>query len=197
MAAYLNFSKNLNRTEEPRPSTQSHVSNMDPRSSVSEETTVDLECLQDYITDLQRKAKALEELERQREPSTFHILYRIRRKDTITVYFDRPQWAIGETNSRMLKSNLQLSNLSSYIANNPDIAFIVYQDFDSHANPIDNDSDIVPPVRHAQESVLPVLKDLRTAVASLLESNREFSDYVQIFRRTMELPAPYLFVYHS
>ncbi|KAI4134159.1 MAG: hypothetical protein LQ347_001757 [Umbilicaria vellea] len=198
LAAFLNLPKNLNNTGEPWPSVQTHVSNMDPRSSgISGEPTVDLQGLQDYITDLQRKAKALEELERQREPSISLILYRIHRKGTITVYFDRPQWAIGEKNSRILRSNLPLSDLPYYIARHPEIAFIIYQDYDSDPGLIEHDSGIVPPVGHTQESVLPVSKDLTTAITSLLESKREFSEYVCLFKATSELPAPYLFLYHS
>lgn len=166
----------------------------------------DLESLQEYILDLQRKAKCLEDLERQREPSRLQIIYRILQDQKTTLYFDHPEWTTGQGRSRKLSSTLPVSNLSSYLVKHRDLAFIVYRDFDVSdmatnrpldAHIEDENNDVVPPIRHSGEEIVPVSKDLHLALTKLLESMPEFTDILRYFIQNTALPAPYLFIYHS
>ena len=99
-----------------------------------------------------------------------------------------------------------MSNFSSFLEKHKDIAFIVYRDYDSenirmqeikNSRAIVKDDDFLPPVTHVNESIFAVSHDLYAAVTSVLESRTGFTDLLASFKDTSELPAPYLFMYHS
>jgi hypothetical protein len=161
--------------------------------------------LREYILNLQKKAKAFDDLQMLREPRRHEVLYRLRHGKEVSIYFDRPVWVVGEK-KRMLRSNLPLANLSSYLEKHHDLAFIVYKDFDvnepeaanSRTTSSENsDNDIILEVPSTHESILPVSQDLRRAVTTLLHSRPEFSDLLSWYQDKSLLPAPYLAIYHS
>ncbi|CAG8975768.1 hypothetical protein HYALB_00009288 [Hymenoscyphus albidus] len=90
-------------------------------SAIPGESVTNLESLQDYIAGLQLKAKALEELERSREPSSYQVLYRLlfrvpEGQDPNSpppppppqTFFDPPQWAPTQTKDGGPKASKQL-----------------------------------------------------------------------------------------
>jgi hypothetical protein len=180
-------------------------------STDSEEGTIsgaplsEVRDLQDYILNLQKKAKAFDDLQMLREPRRHEVLYRLRHGKDVSIYFDRPVWVIGEK-KRMLRSNLPLANLSSYLEKHHDLAFIVYKDFDVNELEVaksrttsseNSDNDIILEVPNTYESISPVSQDLHGAVAALLHSRPEFSDLLSWYQDKSLLPAPYLAIYHS
>ncbi|CAG8959782.1 hypothetical protein HYFRA_00001689 [Hymenoscyphus fraxineus] len=191
------------------PSSSAKVTSTIPRESVT-----NLESLQDYIAGLQLKAKALEELERSREPSNYQVLYRLlfrppedqdpnappQPPQPAQVFFDAPQWAPAQTKdggpkaSKQLRSSLPLYNVPSYMSKHPEISFLVYRDF--LQTDIEDGNDL-PPIIHEQEFLSAYSIDLIAAITSLLKSRAEYSSFLPAFVRTHQVAAPYLFIYHS
>jgi ATPase family associated with various cellular activities (AAA) len=162
--------------------------------------------LQNYILDLEKKAKAFDDLRELREPRRHQVLYRIHRGNHIsTTYFDHPTWVVGQK-SQMLQSSLPLANLSSYLEKHCDLAFIVYKDFDATKLEAEkskamsdesSDIDIVMEVRNTHESIFPVSRDLCATVTALLGSRPEFSELLSWYQDQSLLSGPYLAIYHS
>jgi hypothetical protein len=161
--------------------------------------------LQSYIIDLQKKAKAFDDLQALREPRRYEILYRIQRGSDVSVYFDCPTWVQGQK-KRMLRSTLPLANLSSYLEKHCDLAFVVYKDFDiteleaakgKTMSDESNENDIISEVSNTNESILPVSRDLCAAITALLRSRSEFSQLLGWYESMSLLPGPYLAIYHS
>jgi hypothetical protein len=181
-----------------QPSTSPHIDVS--ALGIPEESATSLESLQAYILDLQRKAKALEEKNLSQEPSRYQTVHRISQGKSSLMYFDRPQWIIGENNTKALRSNLPLSSISSYLDKHPELAFIVYRNYDSvmkEAKPSDDEDDIMPEVKHASETLEPTTKDLTNAISAFLEWKKDCSDVSDNFEDSRELTAPYLIIYHS
>ena len=161
--------------------------------------------LQNYILELEKKARAFDELQKLREPRRHQILYRIHRGNDVSTYFDCPTWVVGQKR-QMLRSSLPLANLSSYLEKHCDLAFVVYKDFDvieleaAKSKAMSDDSsenDMVSEVRNTNESILPVSRDLCAAVTALLRSRSDFSQLLNWYQDQSLLPGPYLAIYHS
>lgn len=160
---------------------------------------------QEYIRDLEAKVESLKNLARKQEPSRLQILYRLKGKKIVTTYFDCPQWVAGQDGDGYLSSNLPLSNFPLYLQMNQDIAFIVYRDFQlketrakTREDSFELETDaIIPPVKHTSEFIYPVSVDLSNAITSILELRPEFASLLEHFEGNFQVPAPYLFMYHS
>jgi ATPase family associated with various cellular activities (AAA) len=161
--------------------------------------------LQKYILDLEKKAKAFDDLQKLREPRRHQVLYRLYRGDNISTYFDHPTWVVGHKR-HMLRSSLPLTSLSSYLEKHCDLAFIVYKDFDvdeleaAKSKAMSDESsedDMILEVRNTHESILPVSRDLCAAVSALLGSRSDFSELFHWYQTQSLIPGPYLAIYHS
>lgn len=159
----------------------------------------------EYIRELEAKAEMLEILLRQQEPSSLKILYRLEDNKKLTTYFDWPEWQAGESGYGNLRSTLPVSNLPLYLQQHQDIAFIVFRDFSrrevnakirENRSNFDIDSDM-PSVKHTSEAICSVSNDLSKAIMGILGSRAEFTSLLEDFKRTSQVPAPYLFIYHS
>ncbi|KAI1374767.1 hypothetical protein F4677DRAFT_155375 [Hypoxylon crocopeplum] len=167
------------------------------------EATTSLEAIQAYIANLQGKFKA-QEKPLNRRPSKSQIIHRIveSRKNS-RLYLDRPQWALGETNSRVLTSNLPVSSIPAYLERHPDIAFVVYRDYDPSAmkesGARGDEGGTLPLVKHTSEKIEPATADLSEALAKLLRYNPKplFRDEPGAITDSKNLSAPYLVIYHG
>ena len=180
---------------------------------------LDLQKLQDYIKLLQLKAREYERTEKEKAPSRYQIIYRIKRMETVhdrkgstkfeqyLPFFDHPEWVKGQGTNR-IQSNLPLSNFELYLERNKDVAFIVYRNFDTNSPRIvakprtdDDDDDaserLVHLPQYTSETIRPVDKSLIEAINTLLGSKQEYADILRGFSTTFELAAPYLFIYYS
>ena len=178
---------------------------------------LDLQKLQEYIELLQVKAREYETAQKEKAPSRYQIIYRIKRKDTIndrksskTVekylpFFDHPEWVKGQGTARRIQSNLPLNNFDLYLEKNKDVAFIVYRNFDidstsivakPRTDPPTNDAGTHLP-QYSSETIRPVNEDLIEAIRLLLGSRHEYTEILREFSKSYELAAPYLFIYHS
>ncbi|KAI9729251.1 MAG: hypothetical protein M1834_007043 [Cirrosporium novae-zelandiae] len=168
---------------------------------ISDALVVSLEALKAYILDLQQKAKTLENLGWQREPSRFQIIHRIKQGEKFQFYFDTPQWTIEENDSKALRGGLPLLNVPSYLDKYPKVAFIVYRNYDVLAmrrdNSNDEESDIMLQVKHTAESLYHTTKDFTAAVTDFLKLDLDFSDVSGSSRSSKVLSAPYLVIYHT
>ena len=178
---------------------------------------LDLQKLQEYIELLQVKAREYETVQKEKAPSRFQIIYRIKRMDGVndrkeskTVerylpFFDYPEWVKGQGTARRIQSNLPLNNFELYLEKNKDVAFIVYRNFDKHSSTMvaKPGSDLAPSdatthlPQYSSETIRPVNEDLIQAIKILLSSRQEYTEILSEFSRSYELAAPYLFIYHS
>jgi len=179
---------------------------------------VDLQKLQEYIELLQAQARQFESIQSRLAPSRHQIIYRIHRlepvqqrtrkqklEDRYMPFFDHPEWVQGQGSASQIKSNLPLTNFELYLEKNKDISFIVYRNFDQESarNAAQRGTDNVTSdeathrPKHTHETVRPVHKDLIEAIKALLDSRQEYAELASEFSASLELPAPYLFIYHS
>ena len=178
---------------------------------------LDLQKLQEYIELLQVKAREYETVQKEKVPSRFQIIYRIKkmvtvhdRRESRTVerylpFFDYPEWVEGQGTARRIQSNLPLNNFELYLEKNKDVAFIVYRNFDEDFSTIvaKPGSDLATSdaathlPQYSSETIRPVNEDLIEAIKILLSSRQEYTEILSEFSRSYELAAPYLFIYHS
>lgn len=160
---------------------------------------------EEYIRELEAKAELLENLVRQQEPSSLKILYRLEEQKKVKTYFDCPEWQPDENGNGKLRCNLPVSNFPLYLQKNLNIAFIVYRDFNLSeivaevgGNPPNFETDgFMPSIKHTGEVIYSVSDDLSKAITGILGSRAEFASLLDDFKKTSQVPAPYLFVYHS
>ncbi|KAL9044388.1 MAG: hypothetical protein Q9214_002471 [Letrouitia sp. 1 TL-2023] len=186
---------------------------------------VDLQKLQDYIGILQAQAGGFKSIESSLPPFRYKIIYRIQRlelaqqelvqqqngkqygkkwEECYVPFFDHPEWVRGHGTASDIKSNLPLTNFELYLERNKDISFIVYRNFDlksarsTTASGTDSESDgIAHRPHHTNETVRLVNKDLIEAIKALLDSQQQYAELAHEFSVSLELPAPYLFIYHN
>ena len=174
---------------------------------------LDLQKLQEYIELLQDRAREYEMIQREKAPSRYQIIYRIKRREPIhdfegskavesyLPFFDHPEWVKGQGSARRIQSNLPLNNFDLYLEKNKDVALIVYRNFDTDSTNIVADeakSDTVTHLpQYSSETIRPVDEDLIEAIKLLLGSRQEYTEVLREFSESYELTAPYLFIYHS
>ena len=172
---------------------------------------LDLQKLQEYIELLQAQAKHFESTQSLQAPPRYQIIYRIQQRNSkqkheerYSSFFDHPELVSGQGSSR-IQCKLPLTNFDLYLEKNKDISFIVYRNFDTESARIEakpgtddlsRDKAALLP-KHTSETVRPVNKDLIEASMALLKSQQEYSELLSGFSASVELPAPYLFIYHS
>ncbi|KAF7506315.1 hypothetical protein GJ744_011888 [Endocarpon pusillum] len=163
---------------------------------------LDLEKLQEYIELLQTQVKKLESSQKEPSPSRFQVLHRImqnQRDHKSSTYFDNPEWIEGQHGQRQLRCSLPVTNFDLYLEKNKDIAFIVYRDFLAGSGRPDHSTEIAGSVRPlpSSETIRPITQVLIQTIETLLSSQDEFSSLLQEYKKSPELQAPYLAVYHS
>ena len=180
---------------------------------------LDLQKLQDYIEILRAKAQRFEAIGKEQRPFRYQVLYRVRQKESLqhrqhpvkiddryaVPFFDHPEWVKGQGNASRLQCNLPLNNFDLFLEKNKDVAFIVYRDFDTTLESIvarpgsDNATSgrATHPLQHTSETIRPVSRDLFKVIKILLSSREEYSELLREYSTSYELPAPYLFIYHS
>ncbi|KAM0132930.1 hypothetical protein ACHAP3_006219 [Botrytis cinerea] len=141
-----------------------------------------------------------------KEPSRYLVLHRIKGKKE-QIYFDPPEWVVGQSHTRILKSRLPLSNLPDFLEKHTDISFVVFRDYEEKHMPTskettttaaDKNTGITKPPVHEEEKILAVTEDLTEAVKSILKLKPEFSDLLTGFEKDgAELQSPFVFIYHS
>ena len=185
---------------------------------VADPSQLDLKKLQGYIESLQAQAKQLESMRKKEAPCRYQVIYRIKKseyaqqhnakgkyQERYTSFFDHPEWVYGQGTAVYIRSNLPLTNLDLYLEKNKDISFIVYRNFDrdSTATPAEprtgniDDAKFADLPQQESETIRPVNDDLVAATKALLNSRPEYAGLKNQFSASLELPAPYLCVYHS
>ena len=180
---------------------------------------LDLQKLQEHIESLQAKAQRYEVIRKEQAPPRYQTLYRLQDLESVQQgkgrsklvdryvlpFFDPPEWVEGQGNTSRLRCNLPLNNFDLYLEQNKDIAFIVYRSFKTDFASISAKPGIsdftsgrathLP--QHTSETVRPVNRDLVEAIKALLSSREEYAELLREYSESSELPAPYLFIYHS
>lgn len=178
---------------------------------------LDLKKLQEYIELLQTQLKKLKSSQQDLSPSRFQILNRIMQKHSFDLqgkthlgwqlsspYFDEPEWIEGQDHRRQLRCSLPVTNFELYLEKNKDIAFIVYRDFHpapdmSWSSTTDRPAKSTGAGRPqpTSETIRPVAQVLTGAIETLLSSRDDYSSFLQQYKFSPELQAPYLTVYNS
>ena len=184
----------------------------------ADSSKLDLQKLQEYIELLQAQAKHFESTQSLQAPPRYQIIYRIQRPEPVqrrnlkqkyeqrySSFFDHPELVSGQGSASHVQCKLPLTNVDLYLERNKDISFIVYRNFDTEsarilAKPGTDDlsrdrATLLP--KHTSETVRPVNQDLIEATMALLNSQQEYAELLRDFSASAELPAPYLFIYHS
>ena len=174
--------------------------------------------LQNYLQGLQARAKQLKTMQEKKEPAfRYQTLYRILQEQEILQkkgqtkfektlslpFLDPPERIYGGGKSQSLRCKVPVENFELFLEQNKDVSFIVYQTYTSNSqDPMatdrlsngHNQSLDIPP--HVEESIRPVAQGLIEALETILESREEYAQMLQNFRGTLELHAPYIFMYH-
>ena len=178
---------------------------------------LDLQKLQEYIELLQAQATHFKSIQSLQAPPRYQILYRIQRGEHAQQrsseqkyeekypFFDHPEFVSGQGSASHIRCKLPLTNFDLYLEKNKDISFIVYRNFDTESARIEAKAGIDDLSRdtatflpkHISETLRPVNEDLIEATTALLESQQEYAELLRDFSASVELPAPYLFIYHS
>lgn len=113
-------------------------------------------------------------------------------------FLDAPEW-IGPVDTGVLHCKVPIQNFDLFLEKNKDIAFIVFKTYAvrrPEPDSIASESDNLPEIT-VNESIKPITKELVEAVRRLLGSQDAYADLWHDFKATLELPAPYLFVFHQ
>ena len=118
----------------------------------------------------------------------FQYLYRLDGK----CYLDHPEWTQGH-NSIICRKPLK--NFDLFLEKNKNIVFVIYRDFGDGSS-VPKPEDVALPPSHISESIRLIDKRLLKFFEAVLERNWRYDDKLRKLRRTGEIDAPYLFVYH-
>lgn len=157
------------------------------------EATTSLETIQSYIADLQGKS-------RPQKLCRHQVIYRVKEKETNDrLYFDQPQCLRNDGSSKMsVVGNRPVSDLSLYLAKNPEVSFIVYRDYtpplSRNEHFLDDNLEDAHQLEHTHETLVPVTKELSNAVSSFL---KQFDGSATDIKGKVTLFAPYVAVYHN
>jgi hypothetical protein len=126
-------------------------------------------------------------------------LYRI---DQSHIYLDEPQWVLGDRKRPYMKAGMSVHNLALFIERNPDIAFVVYKDYNSRARDNNaafseaNNGVFRAPEPYA-ESLSFVSDEMKSAMQEMAGQVPDFSRCFPRFEALEDVPAPYLFMYYA
>jgi hypothetical protein len=154
----------------------------------------DIENLQRKVAYMQEKLHKMEMQQQKKAKKRYQVLYRLDRE----CYLDHPEWTRGQAS---MVSRRPLHNFDLFLERNKNIVFVVYRDFGRRTRVKRGDlkpqsGDVITPPEHITESVRIIDKQLLASFESLLEQDWRYDDDLQLLRRTGEMNAPYLFIYH-
>ncbi|KAF7905798.1 hypothetical protein EAF00_000077 [Botryotinia globosa] len=163
---------------------------------ISSESLDNVQAFREYLLQMTQAKKA----------KRYLILHRIKGQHE-RLYFDPPEWVMGQNHTQILRSRLPLFNLRDFLEKNTDISFIVFRDYKEKDIPTskemvaaaatNNNSGITKSPVHEEEKILAVSEYLMEAIKSILKKP-EFADLLAWFEKDgTELPSPFVFIYHS
>ena len=176
-----------------------------PPHAPSPEQVESMEDLLSRLKSLERENDELKNMAADQSPQfvpppvphyTWRILYSIRPD----IYLESPQWKEGERGP-VLHASKPLQNTRFYLEQHPEIAFVVYKDYDDIA-PNDNSKIMskdgvfrIP--EPSQQALLLTSDHMLTAVEQLARHVPNFAKLFPTFNPEKEISAPYMFIYHS
>ena len=150
-----------------------------------------------------REVSVIQEEQKQKQhsallPYRWESLHRIGNQ----IYLNEPSWLFEEDISRKvsLQGTSPLSNLDGYLDRHPDIAFIVYKDYE-----VEQDAalfeelakqDVIPVPKPSSESLQIVAPMMKEALQSFAAANPDFNRQFPELDLRDELEAPYIFWYY-
>lgn len=124
--------------------------------------------------------------------------YELEETKSPRLFSDPPEIVYDHDGNGHLRCNLPLRSLDLYLAQNPDISFLVFRDYgydDQYGPKLSGDGLGIP--FPSSESVYPVASGLKNALWELFCGNSAFREVENSFTKTGEIMAPYIFLYHS
>jgi hypothetical protein len=126
-------------------------------------------------------------------------LYRI---DRSNIYLDEPRWVLGDRKRPYMKAEMSVHNLAFFIERNPDIAFIVYKEYNSKArvnkSAFSEASNGISGAPEAYAGSLSfVSDDMKRAMEQMINQVPDFIRYFPGFKVSDDVAAPYLFMYYT
>jgi hypothetical protein len=126
-------------------------------------------------------------------------LYRI---DQSNIYLDEPHWVLGDRKRPYMKAGMSVHNLALFIERNPDIAFVVYKDYNSRARGNSSafseaGNGVFRAPEPYAESLSFVSDEMKSAVQEMVDQVPDFIRYFPDFEALDDVSAPYLFMYYA
>lgn len=89
--------------------------------------------------------------------------------------------------------------MPSYVANYPEVLFIIYRDHypDTEETETEFGKTLIPRAQHTSEKINVIAIELATAISKYLKTSKHYHSLLQQFAENGELSSPYLFLYHS
>ncbi|RLL93199.1 hypothetical protein CFD26_101608 [Aspergillus turcosus] len=111
-----------------------------------------------------------------------------------------PTWMVAEKQDEsLLRLDVVLGNLGSYLSKHPEIAFAVFKDYrkkNMHTSRNNQDEDTVPPIEPYQVSMKFISDEMVDAFKAFMAIAPNFSTLFPNFKVDAEIQAPFLFWYH-
>jgi hypothetical protein len=115
-----------------------------------------------------------------------------------SIFSDPPEVVYDQNGGGHLRCNLPLRNLDLFLAQNRDISFVVFQDYQKlYPAGYFGTGDISRIPQPSSESIYPVSTGLKEALTVLFGESLAFLDIETRYESTGEIFAPYHFLYHS
>ncbi|KAK7186036.1 AAA family ATPase [Paraphaeosphaeria sporulosa] len=149
-----------------------------------------IQMLQQKIVGMQKELQDLEEQKLGNMEKQYQVIYRIGR----TCYFDHPEWTQGR---KSIVSRIPVKNLDLFLEKNKNIVFIVYRDFEPSSSRKRGTKIACAQPKNVRESIRPTNRRLRKIFETMLAQDWRYDSYLQHLRKTGEIDAPYLFVFHK
>lgn len=126
-------------------------------------------------------------------------LYRI---DQSNIYLDEPQWVLGDRKRPYMKAGMSVHNLALFIERNPNIAFVVYKDYNSRARDKNSafseaGNGVFKAPEPYAESLSFVSDEMKSAMQEMVDQVPDFIRHFPGFKALEDVPAPYLFMYYA
>ena len=116
------------------------------------------------------------------------------------IFLESPQWKEGERGP-VLHASSPLKHVHYYLEQHPEIAFVFYKDY--HKLPPANESKIISKdgvfriPEPSRQTLKLISEHMITAVEQCAELIPDFAKFFPDFDPYKEIPAPYMFIYHS
>lgn len=116
------------------------------------------------------------------------------------IFLESPQWKEGERGP-VLHASSPLQNVRFYLEQHPEIAFIFYKDYDQFP-PADNSKlmskdGVFRIPEPSKQTLMLTSEHMISAVERLGDAIPDFANFFPDFDPYREIPAPYMFIYHS